>query len=777
VDEELIDSAQSNINPDNTNPLNIGRSSYNNGYEYFNGAIDDIRIYSRALSKSEVVSLHLEGFPNPQAAGSCYCDTCDYAVEWLSPVESPLCGFTNQQPIKIRISNYGEDTMKCVTVSYSINNDSSRVYESIELILLKDLSIDYTFKKLADISSAKTYYCSAKVSFIGYDTNPDNNISRIQLKNTRRALMVETAESQCNQATGVAIISGIINGVPPYTISWSDGQTTSLADNLASGIYQVTVTDSEGCSATKSVTVDEIGGPRITSYPSITDNPCYGINEGAIDITVFGGTSPYSYEWSNGVITEDIDSLSAGTYQVTVTDKSGCKKYGSFEVLQPAPLNLSVISTNSSGDTADDGRAEVIVYGGTPPYKYLWTATKDTVSFETNLDKGTYYAVITDANGCRDSVKATIFELCGPDIVVNSVTPSECGLSNGMIDISIPGESLPLQYLWSNGDTIQDLISIASGDYTVTVAYKDSTCTSVAEINVPALLDPVPICMVSVDTATGHNMVIWQKPFSTGNISGFNIYRETDMYDVFDSIGTRTIHEESFYIDDDPVVNPAIQPWRYKLSVIDTCGNESDLSAAHKTLHLLMNEGLGNTVNLIWDNYSGFDYYTCHIYRYSPQSGLENIFNKAGSPQLIFNSFTDLTPPDSGYYYFIEIESPYTCASQKKATSHNSVRSNKTRKVSSTGIKYPALPKNLRNLSLYPNPNNGTFTLTLNLEKPDDIIIQIYDLFGRLILDLNSYSTPGEYGEEMNLSANPPGVYYLKVIMKDGAVSKPFIIE
>jgi hypothetical protein len=775
VDAELVDSAQSTINPDNTNPLNIGRSSYNNGYGYFNGKIDDVRIYSRALSDKEITSLHQEGIPNPEASGICMCDTCDYAVEWLSPVESPLCGFTDKQPVKIRISNHGNDTANCVTVSYSINNDSSRVTEKIETVILPDSSLEYTFKELADVTAAKPYYCSGKVSFIGYDTNPDNDISRIRLYNNRRKILVETAESQCNQATGMAIISGVINGVQPYTILWSDGQTTSLADNLASGIYMVTVTDSEGCSDTKSATIDEIGGPRISAYPTITDNPCYGMNEGAIDITVFGITPPYSYEWSNGAITEDLNSLAAGTYQVTITDKAGCKKYGSFDIHQSSPLRLDISSANSSAD-ADDGSAEVIVYGGTPPYNYVWS-TDNTSPTLNNLGGGTYQVIVTDANGCSDSASATILQLCGPDIVVNSVTPSECGLSNGMIDISIPGNNGPFEYQWSNGDTVQDLTSIPSGDYSVTVAYKDSTCASVATITIPALLDPVPICMVSVDTITGHNVVVWQKPVSTGNISAFNIYRESDRYEVYEKIGTRTINEESFFMDEDPMVNTAIQAWKYKLSVVDTCGNESELSGEHKTLHLMMSEGLGNTINLIWDNYSGFDYYTCHIYRLSSQNGLENIFNKAGSPQLIFNSFTDLTPPETGkYYYFIEIESPYTCTSEKKATSHNSVRSN-TAKKSTTGIINPEANKNLRHLGLYPNPNSGTFTFSFELAKEDNIIFKIFDTYGRLLMYQESDNITGKHIQEVNLSDKSPGVYYLQVIMGDTVISKPFIIE
>jgi Tol biopolymer transport system component len=773
VDKVLVDSAKSTINPDNTNPLNIGRSSYNNGYGYFNGIIDDVRIYSRALSSKEITSLHMEGTPNPEAAVTCFCDTCDYAVEWISPLESPLCGFTEPQPVKIRITNHGNKSANCVSVSYSINNDSSRIYDRIETVILPDSSLEYTFKQTADMSAVKTYYCSVKVSFLGYDANFDDNISRIRIYNNRRKILIETAESQCNQATGMAIISGVINVVPPYTVSWSDGQTTTLADNLASGIYQVTVTDSEGCSDTKSATIDEIGGPWIT-FSYITDNPCYGMNEGAIDITVFGIAPPYSYEWSNGAVTEDINGLAAGTYHVNVTDKAGCKKNGSFKILEPAPLNLTISTTNSAVITTN-GSAQVKVSGGTSPYEYYWQETGTTESLETGLGSGTYHAVITDANGCKDSIQSTIFKLCGPDIMVNSVIPSECGLNNGMIDINIPEETGSLVYQWSNGDTIQDLINAPSGYYKLTVKYKDSECASVAELNVPALLDPVPICMVSVDIISNRNMIVWQKPFSYSNISAFNIYRETDPEKGYQLIGTSSILEESVFIDTDNNADPSVQSWKYKLSVVDTCGNESELYGVHKTIHLEATKH-DNTVELSWDNYSGFDYYTCYIYRYSEQYGLQKLFDKDASTQVVFNSFIDLTPPETGdYYYYIEIESPYTCTSEKKATSHNSVRSNKTNKIS-IGI-FPELHRNIRNIVLYPNPNNGTFTLSLELDKADNIIYKIYDSYGRLIYFREAENITDRFTEEINFTDKSPGIYHLQIIMNDGVITKPFVVE
>ncbi len=669
VDSVFLGSSLSAVNLKNKNPLNFGKSSYNNGSGYLYGNIDDVLIYSRALSKDDILSLLYSCYPITQTYLD-PCDSCDLTVEWIAPVEEPECGVTKPS-VKVRVKNIGNGRADEFRVGYSIDGGITFLNEDVEVELLPGESLDYTFNHPADMSVIKTYSCSAVVRKFG-DIIRNNDTIHTQVVNNRREPVIETAETVCAQATGGAIVTGVTNGVPPYSYSWSNGSTTERADTLKVGFHNVTVTDAEDCNAALSFTIDEIGAPKIISNVSIKNILCFGVPDGSIGITVIGGKTPYSYEWSNGMITEDVSGLVPGHYEVTVTDDNGCRKFAVYDISEPAPLYLSILSTNASG-TADNGTAEVNVHGGTPPYQYLWS-TDSTGSDMIGLGGDKYQVVVTDSKGCRDSSGVRIFNLCGPDIVVNSVTPSECGLRNGSIDISIPGDDGQFEYLWSNDATVQDLDSVPSGEYTVTVSFKDSSCASVMDITIPALLDPVPICMVSVDTVTGHNMVIWQEPFYAENISAFNIYRETDRYEVYKLIGTRSINQESFYIDNDPVVNPAIQPWKYKLSVIDTCGNESELSASHKTMHLLMNEGLGNTVNLIWDNYSGFDYYTCHVFRYSPEEGLKNIFNKAGSPQLIFNSFTDLTPPDSGYFYFVEIESPYSCTSQKKATSHNSVR-------------------------------------------------------------------------------------------------------
>jgi len=107
----------------------------------------------------------------------------------------------------------------------------------------------------------------------------------------------------------------------PYTFTWSNGETTEDIGNLASGIFAVTVADANGCQTQANATVTNIGGP--TASAEATDANCDGSN-GAVNLTVSGGTLPYTFAWSNGEATEDIDNLTPGIFAVTVADANGC---------------------------------------------------------------------------------------------------------------------------------------------------------------------------------------------------------------------------------------------------------------------------------------------------------------------------------------------------------------------------------------------------------------------------------------------------------------------
>ena len=130
---------------------------------------------------------------------------------------------------------------------------------------------------------------------------------------------------------------------------------------------------------------------------------CYGGNDGSIDLSVSGGTSPYVYSWSTGAVTEDIFGLSVGSYAVTVTDSNNCSVTLSINISQPlAPLSLGTIIQGVSCFGGNNGEIDLVVNGGTTPYSFIWS-NGSTNEDLTNVSTGIYDVNVTDSNGCAIS--------------------------------------------------------------------------------------------------------------------------------------------------------------------------------------------------------------------------------------------------------------------------------------------------------------------------------------------------------------------------------------
>ena len=119
-----------------------------------------------------------------------------------------------------------------------------------------------------------------------------------------------------------------------YIYTWSNGATTEDISGLIADTYNVTVLDAKSCQITLSVVVSQPAAGLSVSTTKV-DEKCYGNNEGTIDLSVTGGTTPYSYSWSNGTTSEDLSGLSAGTYSVTVTDANNCVISTNVSITQP----------------------------------------------------------------------------------------------------------------------------------------------------------------------------------------------------------------------------------------------------------------------------------------------------------------------------------------------------------------------------------------------------------------------------------------------------------
>ncbi|MDQ3052166.1 MAG: gliding motility-associated C-terminal domain-containing protein [Bacteroidota bacterium] len=297
---------------------------------------------------------------------------------------------------------------------------------------------------------------------------------------------IQVANALCGAPTGSATVFPF-GGTSPYSYLWSTGSALATVFALNAGSYTVTITDAFGCTKQDVANISSSGGPVVT-IDSIRNVKCFGALTGGVFISVGGGTSPYSYLWSNNAITQDLSNVGAGTYTVTVTDDNNCVVIVSGTITQPPALNDSTVAVNSSCGLAN-GSITTYPYGGVPPYTLLWNTGLSTPTIS-GLLAGIYTVTVTDFNGCTFVQRDTVFGTNVPLVVVDSIFNVSCfNGTNGSIYITASGGTGTLSYLWSDGTLTQDLLNTDAGTYTVTVTDQNS-CTAIisATIQQPAAI-------------------------------------------------------------------------------------------------------------------------------------------------------------------------------------------------------------------------------------------------------------------------------------------------
>jgi len=193
----------------------------------------------------------------------------------------------------------------------------------------------------------------------------------------------------------------IENGRGGYIYTWSSGDTTEKIDYARAGDYSVTVTDRFNCTGNASTTL--IQPDRLWGQSIITDVVCPGDNSGNILALVGGGVEPYCYHWSNDAEnTPHIDHLTAGTYQVQITDNNNCFLDLQATIVQPSEFKADFTLTDAFCPETSDGDIRSVVSGGTPPYTYQWQdiawGTSPNIA---DLRSGVYSLEVTDAMSCK----------------------------------------------------------------------------------------------------------------------------------------------------------------------------------------------------------------------------------------------------------------------------------------------------------------------------------------------------------------------------------------
>ena len=196
-------------------------------------------------------------------------------------------------------------------------------------------------------------------------------------------------------------------GTAPYSYLWSNGSPTQTASGLSAGTYSVIVTDAKWCITTNAVVITATSNLLNVNITSTV--ACGSSNTGTIDATVSGWQYPYTFNWSNGATTQNINGLSAGTYSLTITDGNLCQWIGS-QLIQSSPISVSL---NDTMVCVNNTTLITWSVTGTSPFQYSWTMPNGqmgTSQYINPIDSGKYVLTVTDAFGCSasDSMNVTL---------------------------------------------------------------------------------------------------------------------------------------------------------------------------------------------------------------------------------------------------------------------------------------------------------------------------------------------------------------------------------
>ena len=304
------------------------------------------------------------------------------------------------------------------------------------------------------------------------------------LQPTELTFSLQSTDVRCFGASDGSASLTISGGVMPYNTQWSQGAQSPSADMLSAGDYQFTITDGNNCTTTGSVQIAQPSA--LTSAMQSGSASCAAQPDGTAQISVSGGTMPYSYRWNDPAEQETpaVSGLNPGWYTVTVVDAQQCILLDSVLVADsPAVLpELQVTAVRCFGGS--DGRASVVPTGGTPPFQYTWSAPGiGNNPTATGLSSGIYTVTVTDIRQCQAIVQIDIAEPAPLSAIATPRHIACAGNPDGSIELTVTGGVSPYRFLWNNGDIIEDPFALQSGFYSVTITDAND-CTFRAETTI-----------------------------------------------------------------------------------------------------------------------------------------------------------------------------------------------------------------------------------------------------------------------------------------------------
>lgn len=630
-----------------------------------------------------------------------------------------------------------------------------------------------------------------------------------------------------NPVTSVTFTSAVLNGeilhlgstpVTSYGFCWSTSDSPTITDNKidkgeinTTGAFNHTLSnltegtiyyvraytiDSLGIQYAKQVSFTTQSIPDAAGLISGAATVCQGQQNVTYSVPVIKNATSYMWTLPAGAV--GISTTNSITVNYEKSAESGditVKGHNEYNdgtpsslaiTVNPLPVNPGVINGNSSVCIGDSS----IVYAVSPvdnATSYIWTlpvgvtgtSTTNTISVKFTKDAVSGDITVKGHNDCGDGVLSTLLVTVNtlPVFTVSDKTVT-CGETVTLANSTDFVGSENLKFKWTpatglDNDTILNPTTVAINNitYTVTVTNANGCSASASmEIKIKAM-DKPQIGIVGVN-GNNKNVVVWNKPVSYG-IDSYSVYRETNVSDVYEKIGTIPYGDLSVFVDE--TSNPTVKSNKYKLSIVDKNGLETQLSEPHKTMHLSINKGQNNTWNLIWEPYTGFTPSTYNIYRGSSATSLGFIDATSGSS----TQFSDISAPTGDVFYQVEVISPVLVnptrvkSTQQKiiesgnisTVSYNSSRSNIASNFMS-GIDNLKTENN--NIHVYPNPAKGQF----KIECAGGSVFEIQNLIGQLIYTGNLNNS-----NIVRTDNFKSGVYLIKINIGKSIVNKKVIVE
>lgn len=309
------------------------------------------------------------------------------------------------------------------------------------------------------------------------------------------SITLSVTNVSCFNGANGSIQSSVNGGTPPYIYAWSPNiGNAPTVTGLIAGTYSLNILDANNCLVSSSTVVTQPAQLQVTA--TFTNETCSYSNDGAATAVPSGGTGPYTYNWQPGnLTTASVASLSAGPYNLTVTDNNGCQTNTVVTITEPIPLTVSLVSSNNiSCFGGNNGAITVNAAGGTPGYAYSWQPNVSSTNSASGLTAGAYTITVTDFRNCISKLTQVLTQpVAALTVAANSTSVSCAGGSNGAITSNASGGTAPYNFIWNPiGINAQNVTNIGAGVYSILVTdFNGCIASATTTVNQPSSMSLV----------------------------------------------------------------------------------------------------------------------------------------------------------------------------------------------------------------------------------------------------------------------------------------------